>query len=48
MGAQGSEPQPTSPDLGRRRFLKRGAALGAALAAAGRPLRAGRSTARAR
>jgi sulfane dehydrogenase subunit SoxC len=38
MGAQGSKPQPTSPDLGRRRFLKRGVALGAALAAgAGRP-----------
>ena len=36
MGAQGSEPQPTSQDPGRRRFLKRGVALGAALAAAGR------------
>jgi hypothetical protein len=23
MGAQGSKPQPTSPDLGRRRFLVR-------------------------
>ena len=36
MGAQGSEPQPTSRDPGRRRFLKRGVAVGAALAAAGR------------
>ena len=29
MGAQGSKPQPTSPDLGRRRFLRRGVAVGA-------------------
>ena len=35
MGAQGSKPQPTSPDLGRRRFLRRGVAVGAVLAAAG-------------
>ncbi len=40
MGAPGSNPQPSSRDPGRRRFLKRGVAFGAALAGgAARPAR---------